>query len=128
MARIEGPLREAVGLSHRGLVAETGGEKRGQDVSQKEKAPETVTWWVYLIRCGDGSLYTGIATDVDRRFEEHKSQGPKGAKYTRGKLPLLLVYRREVGTRSEASKEEYRIKALSRRQKLRLIAEGAESD
>ena len=85
---------------------------------------EQVRWSVYLIRCGDGSLYTGIATDVARRFEEHESQGPKGAKYTRGKLPLELVFQREVGTRSEACKEELRIKALSRKQKLALIAGG----
>ncbi len=79
-------------------------------------------WFLYLIRCGDGSLYTGIATDVDRRFEEHESQGPKGEKYTRERLPLELVYRREIGNRSEATKEEMRVKALSRKQKLALIA------
>ncbi|MEJ6729848.1 MAG: GIY-YIG nuclease family protein, partial [Akkermansiaceae bacterium] len=79
-------------------------------------------WFLYIIRCGDGSLYTGIATDVDRRFLEHESQGPKGAKYTRGKLPLEILYRREVGNRSEATKEEMRVKALSRKQKLALIA------
>ena len=79
-------------------------------------------WSLYIIRCGDGSLYTGIATDVDRRFAEHESQGPKGAKYTRGKLPLEIVYRLEVGNRSEATKEEMRVKALSRKQKLALIA------
>jgi len=78
-------------------------------------------WSVYLIRCVDDSLYTGIATDVERRFDEHQSQGPKAAKYTRGKGPLSLVYEREIGTRSEASKEEWRIKALSRKQKLALI-------
>lgn len=89
-----------------------------REQSEEEGGPK---WWVYLIRCGDGSLYTGIAIDVDRRFEEHESQGPKGAKYTRGKLPLVLVYRREVGTRSEACKEELRIKSLTRRQKLVLI-------
>lgn len=80
------------------------------------------TWSLYILRCGDGTLYTGIATDVDRRFEEHLSQGPKSAKYLRGKLPLELVYRREIGTRSDASKEELRIKSLSRKQKLTLIA------
>ncbi|MEN8846468.1 MAG: GIY-YIG nuclease family protein [Akkermansiaceae bacterium] len=79
-------------------------------------------WSLYILRCGDGSLYTGIATDVDRRFSEHESQGPKGAKYTRGKLPLEILYRREVGSRSEATKEEMRVKALSRKQKLALIA------
>lgn len=82
--------------------------------------PESI-WSVYLIRCGDGSLYTGIATDVDRRFAEHLSQGPKSAKYLRGRLPLEIVYRREIGTRSEASKEELRIKSLSAKGKLALV-------
>ena len=81
-------------------------------------------WSVYLIRCGDRSLYTGIATDVDRRFAEHLSQGPKAAKYLRGRLPLEIVYRKEIGTRSEASKEELRIKALGVKGKLALL--GAE--
>lgn len=81
---------------------------------------ETV-WWVYILRCGDGTLYTGIATDVDRRVSEHTSQGAKGAKYLRGRLPLEIVFRKEIGTRSEASKEELRIKKLSRRDKLRLL-------
>ena len=80
-------------------------------------------WNVYLIRCGDGSLYTGIATDVERRFLEHDSQGPKCAKYLRGRLPLEIVYQCEIGTRSEASKEELRIKSLSRKEKLELIKE-----
>jgi putative endonuclease len=69
-------------------------------------------WSVYIIRCGDGSLYTGIATDVERRFGEHVSQGPKAAKYLRGRLPLEIVYRKEIGSRSEASKEELRIKRM----------------
>jgi putative endonuclease len=81
-------------------------------------------WSVYMIRCGDGTLYTGIAKDVDRRFSEHVSQGPKSAKYVRGRLPLELVFRSEVGSRSEASKEELRIKALNRQQKLALVAKG----
>ncbi len=80
---------------------------------------ETV-WWVYIIRCGDDSLYTGIATDVDRRFSEHEAQGQKSAKYLRGRLPLEIVFRKEIGTRSEASKEELRMKKLSRREKLKL--------
>lgn len=79
-------------------------------------------WFVYIIKCADGSLYTGVATDVDRRFEEHEAGAPKGAKYTRGKGPLELVYQREVGTRSEACKEELRVKSLSKEQKLALIA------
>lgn len=87
-----------------------------------EKKEEAIKWSVYLIRCNDRSLYTGIATDVLRRFAEHQSQGPKGAKYTRGKLPLKLVYQKEIGNRSEACKEELRIKSLTRQQKLNLIA------
>lgn len=78
-------------------------------------------WSLYLIRCGDGSLYTGIATDIDRRFAEHLSQGPKTAKYLRGKLPLEVVYRRTVGTRSDATKEELQVKSYTRKQKLALI-------
>ena len=79
------------------------------------------SWFVYIIRCGDLSLYTGIATDVDRRFAEHESQGAKAAKYLRGRLPLTLVYQQEIGSRSEASKVELRIKSLSRKEKLELI-------
>lgn len=78
-------------------------------------------WWVYMLRCGDGSLYTGIATDVDRRFSEHESQGQKCAKYLRGRLPLEIVFRAQIGSRSEASKEELRLKKLSRREKLVLF-------
>lgn len=81
----------------------------------------TSVWSVYIIRCGDDTLYTGITTDVDRRVAEHSSRGPKGAKYTRNKLPLTIVYQRKIGSRSEASKEELRIKSLTRRQKLALI-------
>lgn len=79
-------------------------------------------WFVYIIECADGSLYAGVATDVARRFEEHQVGAPRGAKYTRGKGPLKLVYQREVGTRSEACKEELRIKSLTRKKKLALIA------
>lgn len=74
-------------------------------------------WSVYILRCADGTLYTGVAIDVARRFEEHQSQGPKSAKYTRGRGPLVLVYTREVGTRSEACIEEFRIKQLSKLEK-----------
>ncbi len=81
-------------------------------------------WSVYILRCGDASLYTGVAVDVARRFEEHQSQGPKSAKYTRGRGPLQIVYQREVGTRSEACAEEYRIKQLSKADKEALIMEG----
>jgi putative endonuclease len=62
-----------------------------------------------------------VATDVARRFEEHSSQGPKAAKYVRGRTPVTLVYSREVGSRSDALKEEWRIKQLSRAAKEDLL-------
>ena len=71
---------------------------------------------IYLVRCRDGSLYTGIATDVSRRISEHKN-GVKGAKYLRGRGPLTLVYQQEIGDRSLASKIESRIKRLSNAEK-----------
>ncbi|MDC0302686.1 GIY-YIG nuclease family protein [bacterium] len=84
-------------------------------------------WSVYLIRCGDDSLYCGISNDVERRLAEHQSQGPKCAKYLRGRTPLSLVYEKKIGTRAEASSEEYRIKTLSRKSKKTLITEASSS-
>jgi putative endonuclease len=89
-----------------------------------KKAMSESRWSVYVIRCGDGSLYTGIATDVNRRFGEHVSQGPKAAKYLRGRLPLEIVYRREIGSRSEAGKEELRIKRMGVKGKTGLVDGG----
>ncbi|MDA0679784.1 MAG: GIY-YIG nuclease family protein [Proteobacteria bacterium] len=71
---------------------------------------------VYVVSCRDGSLYTGIATDVSRRVSEHE-EGTKGAKYLRGKGPLTLVYHKEIGSRSLASKIESRVKKLSKAEK-----------
>ena len=79
------------------------------------------TWHLYILRCGDGTLYTGITTDVEKRFEAHQSG--KGAKYTRGRGPLELVYRETCGTHSDALKREIEVKRLSREQKQALIAE-----
>ncbi len=76
-------------------------------------------WSVYILRCKDGSLYTGIAVDVDARLEAHRSG--KGAKYTRGRGPLELVYTEECGTHSDALKRELAIKSLTREGKLKLI-------
>ena len=79
-------------------------------------------WYVYIVECADGSFYTGITTNVKRRILEH-NYGSKSAKYTRSRRPVRLVYMKEVQDRSEASKEEYRIKRLKRKQKLELIQE-----
>ena len=80
-----------------------------------------MSWKVYVLRCGDGSLYTGITMDVEHRLAMHRSG--KGAKYTRGRGPLELVYCRDCGDHSQALKEELRIKALSKEEKLKLIEE-----
>lgn len=73
-----------------------------------------------MLRCGDGSLYTGIATDVTRRLEEHRADA--GAKYLRGRGPLEVVFQSEVGSRSLATRVELRIKKLSRSAKEDLIS------
>ena len=74
------------------------------------------TYSVYLIRCRDDSVYTGIATDVARRLTEH-GHGSKGAKFLRGKGPLTLIYEQEIGDRSLASKIESRVKRLPKADK-----------
>ena len=75
---------------------------------------------LYIVRCADGTLYTGIATDVDRRLSEHES-GIRGARFLRGKGPLQIVFSEVVGDRSTASRLEYRVKKLDRLKKLALI-------
>lgn len=74
-------------------------------------------WYVYVIRCADQSLYTGITTDVTRRLQEHNAQGKLTAKYLRGKHPLQLVFQLQVPTKSIALKLELEIKSLSKLEK-----------
>ena len=78
-----------------------------------------MAWYVYLLRCGDGTLYTGITDDVERRLATHRAG--KGAKYTRGRGPLELVYTEEWPDKSAAMKREYAIKRLKREDKECLI-------
>lgn len=78
-------------------------------------------WYLYILRCKDESLYTGITTDVERRLEVHRSG--KGAKYTRGRGPLELVYQETCGTHSDALKREWEIKQLTKAQKQQMIQE-----
>lgn len=83
------------------------------------------SWFVYMIETECGALYTGITTDVERRFAEHeavKQGGRLGAKYFRSRTPRRLVYTETCDCRSSASKREYEIKALSRKQKQALIS------
>ena len=84
-------------------------------------------WFVYILRCGDGTLYTGVTDDLERRLAAHRTG--TGAKYTRGRGPLELVYREEQPDRSAALRREYRLKRLTRREKETLIARaGQESE
>ena len=85
-------------------------------------APPGNTWWVYLLRCADGSLYTGITTDLERRLAEHNGDGPSGARYTRSRRPVELAWCEAAASRSEASQREAAIKRLDRVRKLALCA------
>ncbi len=78
-------------------------------------------YWVYMLRCADGTLYTGITTDIKRRVEEH-NESPKGAKYTKARRPVELVYEESCASRSAAQKREHTVRTLSRDEKLALIS------
>ena len=78
-----------------------------------------MSWFVYMLRCGDGTLYTGVTDDVPRRLAVHRAG--KGAKYTRGRGPLELVYQEAVPDKSAALKREIAVKRLTRQEKERLI-------
>jgi putative endonuclease len=75
--------------------------------------------WVYMLRCGDGSLYTGVAKDVDARLKQH--QEGKGSRYTRAHLPVTLAWSKECATWGDSLKEEIRIKRLDREAKEKLV-------
>ena len=77
-------------------------------------------WYVYIARCSDNSFYTGITTDIERRIKEHNTS-KRGAKYTRSRRPVVLACSYIVGNRSEAMKEEIRIKKMTRKQKSELV-------
>lgn len=83
---------------------------------------ELNSWYLYLLRCGDGSLYCGIAADLEKRLLEHQSQGPKCAKYLRGRTPLKLAYSIPVKNRAEASRWENLVKRLSKVEKEAIVA------
>ena len=78
-------------------------------------------WQVYLLQCVDGSLYTGIATDVSRRLRQHNGELAGGARYTRGRRPVTLVWSEDCASRSMALQREAAIRKLSRGAKLQLI-------
>ncbi len=78
-------------------------------------------WHLYLVRCHHGSLYTGITTDVARRFAEHQENRGAGAKYLRGRGPLVLVFQKKLGSRSLALRVESKVRKLSKARKEELI-------
>lgn len=78
-------------------------------------------WYVYMVRCADDSLYTGVAKDIQRRVEEHNNNDVLGAKYTRARRPVELVYEEACCSRSAACKREYEIKQLDKDAKENLI-------
>jgi putative endonuclease len=82
-------------------------------------------WFVYILRCADGTLYTGIATDLARRLAEHNADDALAARYTRARRPVALVYSEALANRAEAARREYAIKRLSRSAKLALIGPSA---
>lgn len=82
---------------------------------------EACQWQVYILRCADNSLYTGITTDVQRRLDEHNGLVKNGAKYTRNRQPVTLAYQEDAPSRSAACKREAAIKRLNKAQKEQLI-------
>jgi len=78
-------------------------------------------WYTYILQCADSSLYTGVTTDVTRRLQEHNQDNKKGARYTKVRRPVTLVYQEVCDDRSSACKREAAIKKLTRQQKLQLI-------
>ncbi len=78
-------------------------------------------WYLYLVRCHDGSLYTGISTDVAHRLAQHRGEGGAGSKYLKGRAPLTLVFQKNLGSKSLALKVERKVKKLSKARKEELI-------
>ncbi|MBV7316685.1 GIY-YIG nuclease family protein [Shewanella sp. NIFS-20-20] len=84
------------------------------------EAPARV-WYLYMLKCANGQLYTGVTTDVERRLSEHQANSVKTARFLRGKGPLQLMYQEVVGSHGDALRREIAVKKLSRSQKLQLI-------
>jgi putative endonuclease len=81
---------------------------------------EKTIWFIYIVRCTDNTLYTGITTNLERRIDEHNN-GDVGAKYTRSRRPVKMVYHERAENRSQASRREYQIKKMSLQNKLKMI-------
>ena len=79
-------------------------------------------WYVYLLRCADNSLYTGVTTDINRRLHQHNNCNKKGAKYTRVRRPVTLAYQESAEDRKTACQREYQLKQLSKQEKELLVS------
>ncbi|GAA0213955.1 hypothetical protein GCM10009123_21450 [Kangiella japonica] len=91
--------------------------------SKNMSEQESPKWHLYILRCKDETLYTGITNDLQRRFEEHQSNSPRCAKYLRGRQPLTMIYHTEFSSKSLALKAEIKVKKLTASQK-KLLASG----
>jgi len=89
--------------------------KKKKKSVKKKKASKPSPWLLYVLQCGDGSLYTGITNHLERRISQHQ-QG-KASRYTRSRLPVSLLYREPCRNRSQALKREWAVKSLSRAEK-----------
>ena len=99
------------------MKAETAMQKKGKMISDNN-------WSVYVVRCSDGTLYTGITKDLERRITEHNSE-KGGAKYTKPRRPVRLVYSEQAVSRSAAAQREYQIKKMELKKKKKLINRAA---
>lgn len=95
-------------------------EVRGSEAPAPDR--DAGVWFLYILRCGDGSFYTGVTTDIDRRFRAH--QDGKASRFTRTRRPVDLVYQEVCGTRSQALSRECAVKSMSRQRKEKLVAAG----
>jgi putative endonuclease len=94
---------------------------------KNKQATADKPWFVYILRCADNSLYTGVALDVNKRLAEHNGAVKNGAKYTLARRPVKLVYQETSVSRSQACKREYAIKCLSKAEKESLIKQAQSS-
>lgn len=92
-----------------------------QKLEAPDKADQRQKWYVYLLKCGDGSFYCGITTDIRRRLDEHNGHAPGGAKYTRGRRPVTLAGYASMPDKSSALRAELKLKKAPRRKKLDLL-------
>ena len=100
-------------------------KKKAAAKTESQTTASDTKWFVYLLRCGDGSLYTGITCDLTRRFSQHNAG--TASRYTRSRLPVVLVYQEPQDSQSHALKRELAIKAFTRTQKESLIELAIES-